>query len=49
MSTLRFQSSSPDPWVQPRAYTDASLRRMKYGRIQPMEERRSFFGRLLGR
>ena len=49
MSTLRFQSSTPDRWIQPRAYSDPSLRHMKYGRILPMEERRSFLGRILGR
>lgn len=49
MSTLRFQSSTPDRWIQPRAYSDSSLRQMKYGRILPMEERRSFLGRILGR
>lgn len=30
--------SRPDSWLQPRPYTDPSLRRMKYGRLLPMEE-----------
>jgi hypothetical protein len=38
MSSLSYRSSNPDCWVQPRPYQDASLRFMKFGRIQPMEE-----------
>ena len=26
----------PDNWLEPRPYTDASLRRIKHGRILPM-------------
>ena len=28
----------PDSWLQPRPYTDPSLRRMKHGRILPLDE-----------
>jgi hypothetical protein len=38
MSSLSYRSSSPDRWVQPRPHQDASLRYMKHGPIQPMEE-----------
>ena len=48
MSSYTFRSSRPDSWVQPRSYTDASLRRQKYGRILPMEEPRGFWARLIG-
>jgi hypothetical protein len=48
MSSLSYHSSSPDRWVQPRPHQDASLRYMKHGPIQPMEEP-SFLARLLGR
>ena len=30
--------SRPDSWLQPRPYTDPSLRRMKHGRILPLDE-----------
>ena len=43
-----YHSSRPDAWTTPRPYTDASLRYMAYGPIQPMEEP-SFLQRLLGR
>lgn len=29
--------SRPDSWLEPRPYTDATLRRMKHGPILPME------------
>ncbi|WP_305096899.1 glycosyltransferase family 87 protein [Croceibacterium aestuarii] len=48
MSSYTFRSSRPDSWIQPRPHQDASLRLMKYGRIQPMEEP-GFLARLLGR
>ena len=38
MSSLSFRSSRPDNWVSPRPYSDASLRRMSHGPIQPMEQ-----------
>jgi hypothetical protein len=38
MSSLSYRSSSPDRWVRPRPHQDASLRYMKYGPVQPMEE-----------
>ena len=41
MSSYTFRSSRPDRWVQPRPYSDASLRRMAYGAIQPMEASRT--------
>ena len=47
MQGYTYRSSRPDSWVQPRAYSDESLRRAKYGRIQPME-RPSFVARLFG-
>jgi hypothetical protein len=48
MSSLSFRSSRPDPWVQPRPHQDASLRYLKHGPIQPMEEP-GFLTRLFGR
>lgn len=30
--------SRPDSWLQPKPYSDASLRQMKHGKILPMEE-----------
>lgn len=47
MSTS-FRSSRPDSWIEPRPHSDASLRRMTYGRVQPMEEEPGFFARILG-
>jgi hypothetical protein len=38
MPAYTIRSSRPDPWIQPRAHTDESLRRMKYGPILPMEQ-----------
>ena len=49
MGTQCFRSSRPDSWNQPRPYTDASLRHMKYGKVQPMEsDQPGFIARLLG-
>jgi len=48
MSSLSYHSSRPDGWVQPRPHQDASLRYMKYGKIQPMEEP-GLLARLFGR
>ncbi|MCP9222207.1 hypothetical protein MKP08_05540 [Erythrobacter sp. LQ02-29] len=47
MSSLTFRSSRADQWTSPRAYTDASHRRMKHGPIRPMEEP-GFLARLFG-
>ncbi|WP_162935654.1 hypothetical protein [Tsuneonella amylolytica] len=47
MSSLSFRSSRPDAWVQPRPFSDASLRHQIHGPIRPMEEP-GFFARLLG-
>lgn len=47
MSTS-FRSSRPDAWADPRPYSDASLRRMTYGRVQPMKEEAGFLSRLFG-
>ncbi|MGX7925096.1 hypothetical protein ACWPMX_00830 [Tsuneonella sp. HG094] len=47
MSGLSFRSSRPDPWVQPRPFTDASQRFRMHGPIRPMEEP-SLFARLFG-
>lgn len=45
MSAMRFSSSSPDAWTQPRPHHDASLRMMMHGKIQPMDYKpRSLFG-----
>lgn len=38
MTPASIHSSKPDQWTAPRPYSDASLRYMKYGRIQPLEE-----------
>ena len=47
MSSLTYRSSRPDNWTMPRAYSDATLRRMAHGPIQPMQQP-SFFERLFG-
>lgn len=44
----RFHSSRPCRWNVPKPYTDASLRMMKHGPIQPMDEP-SLLRRLFGR
>jgi hypothetical protein len=38
MSSFNFRSSRPDRWTSPRPYSDASLRRLVHGPIQPMEQ-----------
>jgi hypothetical protein len=48
MPTLQYRSSKPDAWTMPRPYQDASLRYLKHGPIQPMEQT-GFFARLFGR
>ena len=48
MSRLSFHSSRPDNWNVPRPYQDPSLRLMRHGPIQPMEEP-GFLARFLGR
>jgi len=48
MSSFSYRSSRPDAWIHPRPHQDASLRYMKHGPIQPMEEP-GFLARLLGR
>ena len=47
MSTS-FRSSRPDAWTNPRPHVDASMRRMTYGRVQPMEDEPGFMARLFG-
>lgn len=47
MSSLSFRSSSPDRWVQPKGFSDASIRRQVHGRIQPMNPP-TFWERLFG-
>ncbi len=47
MSSTTFRSSRPDRWTSPRPYTDASMRYMAYGPIQPMHKA-SFLERLFG-
>ena len=48
MAKFVYRSSSPDSWTQPRPFQDPDMRRMKFGRIEPME-RPGFLARLLGR
>ncbi len=49
MSSLSFHSSPPDRWVQPKPYSDSSLRYRTHGRILPMEEDRpGFLARFFG-
>ncbi|MEW4448874.1 hypothetical protein [Qipengyuania sp. JC766] len=48
MSSYSFRSSRPDAWVMPRAHSDASMRMMKHGKIQPMQEP-GLLARLFGR
>jgi hypothetical protein len=48
MSSLSYRSSRPDTWTQPRAHRDPSIRYMKHGPIQPMEQP-GFLQRLFGR
>jgi hypothetical protein len=38
MASRTFRSSSPDVWVLPKPYSDASLRYLKHGPIQPMRQ-----------
>ena len=38
MSSYTFRSSRPDHWTQPRPFSDASLRQMAYGAVQPMPQ-----------
>ena len=38
MSSFNFRSSRPDRWTLPRPHSDASLRRLVHGPIQPMEQ-----------
>lgn len=48
MTKLSYRSSRPDSWSQPRPFQDPDMRRMKFGRIEPMEKP-GFFARFLGR
>ena len=36
MSSPTFRSSRPDRWTDPKGFSDAGLRRMTHGKIQPM-------------
>ena len=47
MSSMPFRSSRSDSWTTPRSHTDATLRMMKHGKIQPMHQP-SFWERLFG-
>lgn len=49
MSSLNYRSSRPDAWTSPRPHSDASLRRLKHGPIQPMDCDRGFLWKLLHR
>lgn len=46
MPAMRYRSSNPDPWTQPRPHRDASLRYHMHGPIQPMDRERGFLRRL---
>lgn len=48
MSRYTIRQSGTDNWSSPRPFADASTRRQRYGRIQPMEGP-NFFQRLLRR
>ena len=49
MSSLSFHSSRPDQWVQPKPYSDSSLRYQMHGKILPMEQYEpGFLARLFG-
>ena len=48
MTSAPIHTSGTDAWSNPRPYSNDSIRRMKYGRIQPMEEP-GFFERWFGR
>ena len=48
MSALSFRSSQPDRWVNPKPYSDSSLRLKHHGRIQPMDYEPGFLARLFG-
>nr|WP_192895914.1 hypothetical protein [Parerythrobacter lutipelagi] len=48
MSQQSFRSSAPDNWTQPRPHSDPTLRYMRYGPVQPMDQP-GFFARLFGR
>ncbi|BDI60230.1 hypothetical protein [Qipengyuania nanhaisediminis] len=38
MTSAPIHSSGHDTWSNPRPFSDATLRRIKYGAIRPMEE-----------
>jgi hypothetical protein len=38
MASRTFRSSRPDGWILPKPYSDASLRFMKHGPVQPMAQ-----------
>lgn len=48
MAKFVYRSSTPDSRTQPRPFQDPGMRRMKFGKIEPMEKT-GFFARLLGR
>jgi hypothetical protein len=43
-----FNSSRPCAWVQPRQSLHASERYMRFGKVQPMQEKRGLLARLFG-
>ncbi|MEE4537862.1 MAG: hypothetical protein V2J51_05140 [Erythrobacter sp.] len=47
MTSASIHKSAPDQWTNPRPFSDASLRKLKYGAIQPMKQP-GFFERLFG-
>jgi hypothetical protein len=48
MEKPTFWSNRPDPMRRTVCVHDEMLRRARYGRIQPMETRKSFISRLAG-
>jgi hypothetical protein len=38
MTSASIRTTGSDNWSNPRPFTDAALRRRKYGAIRPMEE-----------
>ena len=49
MSSMSYRSSRPDRWIQPKPYSDSSLRYQMHGKILPMEgDEPGFLARLFG-
>ena len=49
MTAATYRTSRPDPWTQPRPFSDASLRRHVHGPLRPMDAAElPFWRRLIG-